>query len=51
MTCPKCGYETGNDWTQCEQCCPLLISPHYDALTERAFEPIDNLQNMVEAHL
>ena len=29
--CPRCGYTSGNDWTQCENRCPMIQSPHYDS--------------------
>lgn len=29
--CPKCGYTSGNDWTQCKGDCPMPMSPHYKA--------------------
>lgn len=28
--CPKCRYESGNDWSQCSGRCPLSISPHHN---------------------
>jgi hypothetical protein len=28
-TCPKCGAESGDDWSQCEGSCPIPASPHY----------------------
>jgi predicted Zn-ribbon and HTH transcriptional regulator len=27
--CRKCGYESGDDWTQCKGFCPKPWSPHY----------------------
>lgn len=27
--CPKCGYSSGDDWSQCNNSCPLTFSPHY----------------------
>jgi len=29
VTCPKCGEETGDDWSQCLGSCPMPMSPHY----------------------
>jgi hypothetical protein len=31
ITCPKCGAESGNDWSECDNRCPMPGSPHYDA--------------------
>jgi hypothetical protein len=28
QNCPKCGSETGNDWSQCDGVCPMPMSPH-----------------------
>lgn len=28
-TCPKCGFDSGDDWVQCQGFCPIPISPHY----------------------
>lgn len=28
-TRPKCGYESGDTWAQCEGSCPMPMSPHY----------------------
>ena len=30
-TCPKCGFQSGDDWAQCEGSCPMELSPFYDA--------------------
>ena len=30
FVCPKCGYEDGNYWSQCEGSCPIPSSPVYD---------------------
>jgi hypothetical protein len=30
MECPKCGYTSGDDWSQCRGSCPMPGSPHYD---------------------
>lgn len=27
--CPKRGYLSGNDWSQCGKSCPMPSSPHY----------------------
>ncbi len=32
--CPKCGLTSGNDWSQCEDDCPIPLSPHYKSLDE-----------------
>lgn len=29
IQCPKCGYFSGDDWSQCNQDCPMPMSPHY----------------------
>lgn len=29
--CPKCRYQSGNDWSQCSDRCPIAISPHHNA--------------------
>ena len=29
--CIKCGYPSGDDWTQCKGVCPVQQSPHFDA--------------------
>lgn len=31
ITCPKCKYNSGDDWTQCGGSCPMVGSPHYKA--------------------
>ncbi len=41
IRCPKCGYQSGDDWSQCEQSCPMRMSPWFDPLTEFAFEDKD----------
>lgn len=28
-TCPKCGADSGNNWSQCKGSCPMPGSPHY----------------------
>lgn len=28
-TCPKCGAESGDDWSRCEGSCPMPGSPHF----------------------
>ncbi|WP_285535978.1 hypothetical protein [Brucella sp. NBRC 12950] len=30
MKCPKCGNASGDDWSQCEGGCPIVVSPYYD---------------------
>lgn len=30
MICPKCGSQSGDDWSQCEGSCPIVGSPHFD---------------------
>jgi hypothetical protein len=30
MKCPKCGYASGDDWSQCGGGCPIVVSPYYD---------------------
>lgn len=27
--CPKCGCSTGDSWAQCENKCPMNMSPYY----------------------
>jgi len=27
--CPKCGYPSGDDWSQCKGSCPHPGSPHF----------------------
>ena len=29
-TCPKCGCESGDDWSSCKGVCPMPASPYYD---------------------
>lgn len=29
VRCPKCGFNSGDDWSQCEGDCPMPMSPHY----------------------
>jgi len=29
IQCPKCGYLSGDDWSQCKGECPMIGSPHY----------------------
>lgn len=29
QTCTKCGFKSGDDWTQCGGSCPMPMSPHY----------------------
>lgn len=29
MICPVCGQHSGNDWSQCQDNCPVPFSPHY----------------------
>lgn len=29
VRCPKCGAESGDDWSQCRGSCPMSGSPHY----------------------
>lgn len=29
IKCPKCGAESGDDWSQCKGSCPMPGSPHY----------------------
>lgn len=31
VECPKCGQQTGDDWSQCQGACPIPGSPHYSA--------------------
>jgi hypothetical protein len=33
IVCPKCGAESGDDWSQCERSCPMPMSPHYKKST------------------
>lgn len=35
--CPKCRRWSGDDWRQCNDKCPMIMSPHYDKETEDAF--------------
>lgn len=28
--CPKCGWDSGDDWSQCKGSCPMPMSPHYN---------------------
>jgi len=28
--CPKCGNDSGDDWSQCVGGCPMVVSPYYD---------------------
>lgn len=30
MNCPKCGANSGDDWSQCGKSCPMPGSPHYN---------------------
>lgn len=32
ISCPKCGAESGDDWSQCEGACPMPGSPHHNPL-------------------
>ena len=36
--CPKCGYESGDSWTQCENGCPIKASPYFDVKVEYHYE-------------
>lgn len=27
--CPKCGAESGDDWSRCDGVCPIQSSPHH----------------------
>ena len=38
--CPKCGKESGDDWTQCLGSCPMTMSPHY-SLTQSYASQVD----------
>lgn len=29
MVCPKCGAESGDDWSRCGRSCPMPMSPWY----------------------
>lgn len=29
IVCPKCGKNSGDDWSQCEGACPMKMSPFY----------------------
>ncbi len=29
IECPRCGYKSGNDWSQCGAWCPMTDSPIY----------------------
>ena len=31
--CSKCGFSSGNDWSQCIGDCPMPMSPHYKSTT------------------
>jgi hypothetical protein len=33
IVCPKCGEESGDDWSQCNLSCPMPMSPHYSKAT------------------
>lgn len=30
IKCPKCGYYSGDSWSQCNGRCPMSMSPVYD---------------------
>ena len=30
LICPKCGKNSGDDWTQCVGGCPMKPSPYYN---------------------
>ncbi len=30
MKCPKCRYESGDDWSQCRGSCPMPMSPFFN---------------------
>jgi hypothetical protein len=38
--CPKCGYASGNDWSQCQKDCPVPISPVYSEATEEKYRKL-----------
>ena len=29
ITCPKCNYNSGDDWSKCNGLCPMIGSPFY----------------------
>ena len=29
LQCPKCGYTSGDTWGQCDNECPMIMSPYY----------------------
>lgn len=31
ITCPKCNYTSGDDWSQCGEYCPMEGSPKHEA--------------------
>lgn len=39
--CPKCGFESGDDWAQCSGKCPMPMSPHYENKAKTRDELID----------
>jgi len=36
--CPKCKWVSGNNWSQCQDSCPLEMSPHYDPACAAAYD-------------
>ncbi|HBI02300.1 MAG TPA: hypothetical protein DDY18_11840 [Flavobacterium sp.] len=44
ITCPKCKFQSGDDWSQCGGKCPMTMSPHYnqDERIKYTRKPIPN---------
>lgn len=39
-SCPKCRAISGDDWSQCNDKCPVKGSPHFDEETFKQFGPL-----------
>lgn len=37
LKCPKCKQYSGDSWVQCNNKCPLIISPHFDNETHEKY--------------
>jgi len=35
--CPKCGYTSGDSWSQCEGACPMQGSPNFNEETAKQY--------------
>jgi len=41
IRCPKCGQESGDDWSQCDETpggCPMDCSPAFNSDTKKLYE-------------